>query len=119
MWDKYMLDTYRGDKNTIFLSGGDAYALRCAYVHEGRGQILDQRARQALTQFHFVAPWQNVFHNCLVDRRGSLTLILQVDIFCRDMIDAVRRWSDDVASNQAIQERLQCLLEIHATATGA
>jgi len=46
-----MLDRYRW-----FLSSGDAYALRCAYVHEGRGEILEQRAREALTHISFHVP---------------------------------------------------------------
>jgi hypothetical protein len=97
------------------LSGADTYALRCAYVHEGGGNILNQRARQALTHFHLVAPSESgyLLHNILVHEKGSATLILQVDIFCRDMIGAVGRWSNDVASNQAVQQRLQSLLEIH------
>jgi hypothetical protein len=114
-WDKYMLDRYRGGPNKkVFLSGADAYALRCAYVHEGAGKILHQRARQALTHFHFTAPNErHSIHNVRLSSQGNAALILQVDIFCRDMIDAVDRWSNDVASNQAVRERLQSLLEIH------
>jgi hypothetical protein len=107
-WDKYMLDRYRG------LSSGDAYALRCAYVHEGSG-VLEQRAREALTHISFHVPNKPgiVAHNFHLS--SSKTLVLRVDIFCCDMIDAVRRWSDDVTSNQAVQQRLQSLLQIHST----
>jgi hypothetical protein len=147
-WDKYLLDAYRGSGNKIFLGGADAYALRCAYVHEGGGKTLNQRAREVLTHFHFVVPSAAYsVHNCVITHdpdpnawpiiedieklggatslrqiadalkaRGfnsSFTLILQVDRFCRDMIDGVDRWSNDVASNQAVQQRLQSLLEIH------
>src|SRR5262245_22673003 len=116
-WDKYMLENYRGS-----LTSADAYALRCAYVHEGGGNILNQRARQALSQFHFVVP--NLerglgIHNVQVDRVDGQFLILQVDRFCRDIIDGVSRWSNDVASNQAVQQRLQSLLEIHEIKPGA
>ena len=44
-WDKYMLEQYP------VLSGADAFALRCAYLHEGGSY---QRARKALTENHFV-----------------------------------------------------------------
>jgi hypothetical protein len=50
-WDKYMLKHYPR------LSSADAYALRCAYLHEGG---LHQRARKALTQNHFVVPKEGV-----------------------------------------------------------
>jgi hypothetical protein len=115
-WDKYMLVHYRhpvdlvtpGD--VVFLSAGDAYALRCAYLHEGRGNILNQRAREALSHIHFVAPKEGRYFHC---QRVNAMLILQVDIFCREMIDAVGRWSNDVRTDQAVQERLQSLLQIH------
>jgi hypothetical protein len=100
---------YRGG-----LSGGDAYALRCAYVHEGGGKILYQRARQALTDFYFVVPNEGrgiSIHNVEVNS----TLILQIDIFCGQMIDAVDKWANDVRTDQAVQERLKSLLEIHET----
>jgi hypothetical protein len=116
-WDKYMLDRYSStilNRHRVFLSGADAYALRCAYVHEGGGNTLNQRAREALTHFHFVTPNERLsIHNMRLSSQGNARLILQVDIFCQDVIGAVGRWSNDVASNQAVQERLQSLLEIH------
>ena len=112
-----MLERYRGAKNKVFLSGADAYALRCAYVHEGGGKVLYHRAREAVAHFYLVAPPSEDgigVHNCLAED----TLILQVNIFCRDMIDAVGRWSNDVRSDQAVQQRLQSLLEIHDMTDG-
>lgn len=108
-WDKYM--AAQGG-----LSGGDAYALRCAYLHEGGGNILYQRARKALADFHFVVPNEArglSIHNVQVGPQGNSTLILQIDRFCGEIIDAVGRWSNDVTTNRAVQERLQSLLEIH------
>src|SRR5262245_21963997 len=61
-WDKYMLVKYQDrvgaspGEIVVFLSAGDAYALRCTYLHEGGGKVLEQRARDALTHFHFVVP---------------------------------------------------------------
>jgi hypothetical protein len=114
-WDKYMLDRYR-----CYLSSGDAYALRCSYVHDGSG-ILEQRARKAarkaLTHISLHVPNKPgiVAHNFHLSSGRTKTLVLRVDIFCRDMIDAVRRWSDEVTSNQAVQQRLQSLFQIHST----
>jgi hypothetical protein len=124
-WDKYMLEHYRGgtyygpkrplrvSKKAVFLSGADAYALRCAYLHEGRGNILDQRAREALTHFLFAAPTEGFsIHKIRQRRKGKALLILQVDIFCQDIIDAVGRWSNDVSTDQAVQQRFRSLLEV-------
>lgn len=113
-WGKYMLSHYQRADGSTSLSSGDAYALRCAYVHEGRVDILGQRAREVLTRFRFVAP--NQLGLPVHNQRGPSSrseLILQVDIFCQEIIDAVNSWSSDVASNPDVQERLQSLLEIH------
>jgi len=119
-WDKYMLKHYQ------MVSGADAYDLRCAYLHEGR---LSQRARQALTRFHFVVtvvpkgglvPRRRVarqVRNIVATSRGYKPRILEVDAFCKQIIDAVSSWSRDVSRDQAIQKRLQSLLEIRELPT--
>jgi hypothetical protein len=111
-----MRDCYRSGDRWL-LSGGDAYALRCSFVHEGSGEILEQRAREALTHISFHVPNKAgiVAHKFHLSSGRRKTLVLRVDTFCRDMIDAVTRWSDDVTSNQAVQQRLQSLLQIHST----
>jgi hypothetical protein len=119
-WDKYMLHHYRhpvGPKRKLhtFLGGRDAYALRCAYLHEGSADIINQRARDALTNFHFVAPKQGL---TVHRNQMNTTLRLQVDIFCREMIEAVEAWSKDVSANQDIQKRLDSLLVIHDISGG-
>lgn len=105
-----------GDGPTIFLTGGDCYALRCSYLHEGGGDITNQRARKALDDFHFIAPapfgWE--FHR---NKFGN-TLQLQVDKFCVEVADAVDAWAISVADDQDIQERMKSLLVIHTHAPG-
>jgi hypothetical protein len=114
-WDKYMLKHYPR------LSSADAYALRCAYLHEGG---LHQRARKALTQNHFVVPKEGVLprrHSARKVRnmvassraRGKKPRILQADTFCRQIIDALDTWSNDVSKDPAVQKLLQSLLKVH------
>ncbi|WP_434575001.1 hypothetical protein J3P88_10165 [Pseudomonas sp. Z3-6] len=106
----YTVDMPEGGP-TVFLSGGDCYALRCSYLHEGGANITAQRARQALNDFHFVSTpppgWE--VHRNMIDR----TLQLQVDIFCSEMADAVDNWASSVAADQDIQNRMNALLIIH------
>ena len=42
-----------GNYESFFLSGRDCYALRCAFLHEGREEIITQRAREVLDRFQF------------------------------------------------------------------
>jgi hypothetical protein len=105
-----------GEPETIFLSGGDCYALRCSYLHEGGADITAQRARKALDDFHFISPpppgWE------LHRNKMGRTLQLQVDIFCSEIADAVDSWANSVAEDQIIQERMKSLLVIHTSVPG-
>lgn len=100
----------------VFLCGEDCYALRCSYHHEGGGNILEQRARKALHDFHFITPPANgsLIHNNQVNN----TLQLQVDIFASDVATAVDAWATAVASDADIQERVAALLAIHDSSKG-
>lgn len=99
-----------------FLTGDDCYALRCSYLHEGGGDIAHQKIRKALDDFHFSAPLGagiSVHRN-----RYNNTLQLQVDTFCLEIADAVDAWTQSVASDEGIQERMSSLLIIHDWAPG-
>lgn len=95
----------------VFLTGEDCYALRCSYLHEGGGDITQQRARKALDDFHFILP---PGHNSSIHRNQmGKTLQLQVDEFCLEIAGAVDAWSASVAGDQDIQARMSSLLMIH------
>jgi hypothetical protein len=111
-WNKYLLEKY-----TIFLSGSDAYALRCAYLHEGGDDVSEQKAQDALTRFIFREPPgnNNIVHcNLHVITHPVITsaLQLQVDIFCADICEGVNKWSVDTKDNKDIQKRTEKLLNI-------
>lgn len=99
-----------------FLTGDDCYALRCSYLHEGGGDIVQQRARKVLDDFHFIYPLGN--NNRVHLNRMGNTLQLQVDIFCIEMADAVDAWSASVDDDSAIQARMKNMLVIHGHVPG-
>jgi len=93
----------------VFLTGADCYALRCAYLHEGRDDITDQHAQQVLESFQFVVPPQG----WLVHRNQmNNTLQLQLDVFCREVTEAVAAFLAEITLNQAATLRLGQLLLI-------
>src|SRR5689334_16770576 len=60
-WEQYLGPNYRRkigpeQEEHIFMRGGDCYALRCAFLHEGRDDIGTQRAKDILDRFRFVQP---------------------------------------------------------------
>lgn len=113
-FDKYVGDKYIGylgpqKEKHIFLSGNDCYALRCSLLHEGHDDISKQRAKEALEKFHFIEPQPNKFiHN---NQYGNV-LQLQIDVFCNDISNAVKKWDIVTSCNQKITSRKTKLLQL-------
>jgi len=113
-FEKYLQSKYTRPATTsspehVFLTGSDCYALRCAYLHEGREDIADQGAQRVLESFQFVVPptsW--IVHLNQIDS----TLQLQVDIFCREVLDGVRQFLADVTNNSDASARLTKMILI-------
>ena len=87
-----------------FLAGSDCYALRCAFLHEGRETITDQKAQQVIESFQFVVPpsgW-TVHKN-----QANNKLQLQVDIFCRDVVEGVTQFLSDMSTNKKALSRIK------------
>jgi len=120
LWfDKYLLHLYTmtfRDETQVFLSGDDCYALRCSFLHEGSSEITHQNAREVLNNYMFVYPVQNSFptHNNFLTINGTKTLQLQVDIFCKEICDAVETWLRDIENDQSIKSKDNELLLIQS-----
>ena len=122
LWfDTYLAAQYQGGwNNEQFLTGGDMYALRCAFLHQGEFDVTDQKARQALERFHLTAPFAGVMHNnrsMNMDDDGKIkncVLQLSVDIFCEDVCTGVEKWMADNATDTRISAEIQQLGAIHA-----
>lgn len=92
-----------------FLTGNDFYALRCAYLHEGRDDISDQRAQEILTKFQFVvAPHGAYIHRNQIDN----LLQLQLDVFCNEILEGVEMFLTHITGNSAAEARLGSMLTI-------
>jgi hypothetical protein len=117
-FDRYLLSRYQaglGHNRTLhtYLSGNDCYALRCAYLHQGEFGIEDQRAREAITHFQFIAPRPGlIVHMNQSTAAGTSVLQLQVNVFCTDVCVGVEQWLDDVAKNEDVQRRINNLAVI-------
>jgi hypothetical protein len=71
--------------------------------------ITDQRVRQALDHFHFlVPPDRQSYHMIQVDT----VLFVQVNLFCREICEAVEAWLLRVAGDAAIQASIDSLPKI-------
>ena len=119
-FSRFMADRYTNRvgpdrEKVVLLTGKDFYALRCAFLHEGRGDISQQRAQQVLSDYEFVAPEEGtVIHR---NRFGD-TLQLQVDRFCKEICNGVEEWNATTAQTNDVEARLDDLLDIYTLDPG-
>ncbi len=114
-WDKYVLHRYHTPESSFmpahtFLSGSDAYALRCAFLHEGSESTKDQPASKAVGRFEFIAP--SVFGGSVHKAQVNDHLILQVDEFCTDICDGVDEWMKTVGQRADVKLRIEALFYV-------
>lgn len=111
-FDKYLATTYTssiGEREMVFMTSGDCWALRCSLLHEGSDDIGEQRAREILTRFRFTAHGS---HRLRVDS----ILVLNTAEFCEEICLAVEAWTRDVSRNTDVQERIAAMVAVEVGA---
>jgi hypothetical protein len=89
------------------LSGNDCYALRCAFLHEGSGEINSQRAREILDEIKFLEPnYQMNMHGSIINNK----LVLHTDEFCTHILQGVENWEKEL--NEEQKKRLDTFLKV-------
>lgn len=120
--DAYLTPRYTREmgperKSHVFLGGRDTYALRCAVLHEGADEIVNQKAKEALSAFHFVQPPRG--GGKIHCNQSNDVLQLQVDVFCWDICDGVHEWMQTVGSKSpAIQSSIAQLMKVESADDG-
>jgi hypothetical protein len=101
----------------IFLSGGDCYALRCAYLHEGDFDLAGHGAAEVLDRFEFVEIPGVIRHMNVMENQalGTSVLQLQVSLFCEEICQGVERWLSARGADVAVAAALARLPEIQVT----
>lgn len=94
-------------RTVTFLSGGDCYALRCAFLHNGGGDITEHRARETLSKIHFTTM------NAHRVRAQGETLTLNVRVFCEEVCTAVEAWLANRAADPRVRAEVDALLVVH------
>jgi hypothetical protein len=114
-FNKYLYVKYnnRGYNNKVnFLVAENCYALRCSLLHEGITDIDKQKAKQGkLNKIHFHT---NAFDkgHCNLDCDSIEGLQLNVTIFCRDVIEGVNNWLDDIKNDKKKVKEIGLLMKI-------
>lgn len=102
-FDRYLKNEYEMTLHgaaTVFLSGQQCYALRCAYLHAGIDDISNGQVQDTLSKIHF---------STMGSHKGKLNetqLLLDVKTFCRDIAAAAKQWLAENADNEGVQQRM-------------
>ena len=126
-FDQYLAQNYRCGPSwapIISMTGGDFYALRCAYLHQGEFELQGQRARDVLSRIHPTEPGPTVRHNNLNAGNSNLAtgvkdgiLQLSIDMFCEEVCIAVEAWLAAVSSDDRIKGEIETLGKIGENGT--
>lgn len=115
-FDKYVRHKYEfGDcfqeDGTIFMTGEDCYALRCALLHEGHQDLRTQKANEKIQRIDFVVPKSGINRHKI--NASNIEYQLEVDKFCLDICAGAEQWLRDVSRNQEVQDRMKNIFEIY------
>lgn len=93
-FDKYMPKPYQKH-----VSGSDAYAIRCALLHEASNSLANHSARDVLDKFFFTCTGShlNTFNNINGDNQRKC--VLSYVPYCTDLISAFRTWQKTTLAN--------------------
>lgn len=107
----YVSQTNPVQKGTVFLSGEECYALRCAYLHKGINDIeaedIVKNYGNSSKRIEFMAETQldqNIINGIL---------ILKLELFCQRIIEGVRLWLAKNKYNPSINLRMLEIPQIH------
>lgn len=115
-FEKYIGHQYkskfgRQSIETVFLSGEECYALRCAYLHKGFNQI---EGEQIVKDYIGVSSRIEFMAEMSSDKlKISGILMLSLENFCQYIIDGIIEWLDDNKTNSIINERIKEIPVIH------
>jgi hypothetical protein len=93
-----------------FMTGKDCWALRCALLHQGISDTTKQKSKDTISKFCFTTL---PMHRCKHDG----VLVLNTKNFCEEMIGAVEKWLQYVATRDDVTERINSLIKISSVPT--
>lgn len=105
---KRWFDDNLSQKYSPMFSSEDCYSFRCSCLHQG----LDTYTSLSQERIHFIIPppKNNIVHL----NKLNNALQMQIDIFCKDMIQAVDSWYEKIGKNNPdIQSRIKNLIKVY------
>lgn len=90
------------------LDPGELYKMRCSPLHQGTSTTI------TYSRIIFCGPGTSPrIHNGLINYGDDQVLLLDLPTFCFNVIDAVRRWTDEVNGTQNYQRNIENVMRWH------
>lgn len=94
-WFDKNMPQYKG-----YMSGKDCYAFRCAILHEGKSDVLNQSKKDIIDKFEILSKKES---SHLIYMRGNTyngviqatKLILNLHTFCNDLINSAEKFIEE------------------------
>ena len=122
-WRTKFGTSYRyGKAPKDYVTGGEAYLLRCAYLHEGSDvadakqfKKLFKKSLATIDRFKFVISDHHLkTEQTRVGKKSKTAVLLRAEDFCEDMCSAVEKWDKKVLSKHPkMLARASKLLKIY------
>ncbi|WP_338473334.1 hypothetical protein R4Z10_21565 (plasmid) [Niallia sp. XMNu-256] len=98
----------------VFLTGVIAYALRCAFLHNGDGEVANQRITKHPNNQNFLLGIKKVKFlakptNLAIEQTDS-TVLLNPKIYCQAILEGIDKWIIDNEYNQKVLDNTEELI---------
>ncbi|WP_395773948.1 hypothetical protein [Agrobacterium pusense] len=121
---RFLSEVYENAKvDMVSIYAEDLYALRCAFTHAAEHDLSNPKINQTLSRFIISSPpdAHSKLHLNYVklkhDKGEEISLQIQVDIFCREICDAVRSWLVENKDNENLNSKLAAMARINPSST--
>jgi hypothetical protein len=92
------------DRYNVGFPENEIYALRCAFLHQGSGEVHKQKVSKHFDSYLFVLPKKGFTFATRI--RHPSELIIEIATFCSVMVEATEVWIETVMNkNPDIQKR--------------
>lgn len=101
------------------MTANDLYALRCAYLHSGDDSLAKQSIANIIDKFMFVYSNNGLLmHRNSIYLGNSYTLQLDLPTFCKEVVDAAKKFLEMNKDNKTINKNASNILMIQNAADG-
>lgn len=91
------------------LTADECYSLRCGVLHQGRSEIMAPGGVTKPVAFKLPDPMESTIHGVVYN---DAMLLFEADLFCDEMIEAVRAWHQRMRNDPTVQANLPNLVRL-------